>query len=209
MDQPVERTARVGVANGLAWTEFGGDVLTIEVSILPGKGELMLTGKLGEVMRESGQAALTYARGRAAKLGLDKWFYRDVDIHVHIPEGASPKDGPSAGITMCTALVSALTGVPTKPSVAMTGEITLRGSVIAIGGLNEKAVAARRAGIKTVLIPRDNAKDLSEIPEQVREALTFVLVDNMDQVLEHALDHARPQQRRRPTKGEEAQYASH
>ena len=125
-------------------------MLTIEVSILPGKGELQLTGKLGEVMRECGHAALCYARARAAKLGLDKWFYRDIDVHVHVPEGAIPKDGPSAGITIATALVSALTGVPTKPDVAMTGEITLRGTVLPIGGLNEKAVAARRAGIRTI-----------------------------------------------------------
>jgi ATP-dependent Lon protease len=191
LDAPVERRSRVGVANGLAWTEVGGDLLTIEVSILPGKGDLLLTGKLGEVMRESGQAALSYARARAAQFGLDKWFYRDVDIHVHIPEGASPKDGPSAGITMCVALVSALTGIPTKPDIAMTGEITLRGTVLAIGGLNEKAVAARRSGIKTMLIPKANQEDLSEVPEAVREHLEFVLVENMDEVLEHALD--RPQ----------------
>jgi ATP-dependent Lon protease len=202
LDSPVERNARIGVANGLAWTEVGGEVLTIEVSILPGKGELLLTGKLGEVMRESGQAAMTYTRSRAVQLGLDKWFYRDVDIHVHIPEGASPKDGPSAGITMCTAVVSALTGVPTKPEVAMTGEITLRGTVLPIGGLNEKAVAARRAGIKTVLIPRDNAKDLAEIPEKVREDLKFVLVENMDQVLENALDRPREKAAVRPDEGE-------
>ena len=207
-ESSVERASRIGVANGLAWTEFGGDVLTIEVSILPGKGELLLTGKLGEVMRESGQAALSYTRARAAKLGLDKWFYRDVDVHVHIPEGASPKDGPSAGITMCAALVSALTGVPTKSNVAMTGEITLRGTVLPIGGLNEKAVAARRAGIKEVLIPRDNAKDLSEIPEEVREDLKFILVENMDQVLEHALDRAHPETGPRPApKDDNAQYA--
>jgi ATP-dependent Lon protease len=188
LDTVIERRTRIGVATGLAWTEVGGDVLTIEVSILPGKGDLLLTGKLGDVMRESGQAALSYARSRAAQLGLDKWFYRDVDVHVHIPEGASPKDGPSAGITMCVALVSALTGVPTRADVAMTGEITLRGNVLAIGGLNEKAVAARRAGIKTVLLPRENEKDLSEVPEEVREDLNFVLIENMDQVLEHALD---------------------
>ena len=209
LEPPVERKSRVGVANGLAWTEVGGELLTIEVSILPGKGDLLLTGKLGEVMRESGQAALSYARSRAAQLGLDKWFYRDVDIHVHVPEGASPKDGPSAGITMCTALVSALTLVPTKPDVAMTGEITLRGTVLAVGGLNEKAVAARRAGIKTILIPRDNAKDVSEIPEEVREELSFVQVENMDQVLDHALERALRADRtkRRAGEGGTARYA--
>ncbi len=188
LDTVVERHSRIGVANGLAWTETGGDLLTIEVSILAGKGELQLTGKLGEVMRESGQAALSYARSCSEKLGLDKWFYRDIDIHVHVPEGAMPKDGPSAGITMATALVSALTNVPTRSDVAMTGEITLRGTVLPIGGLNEKAVAARRAGIKTILVPRANEKDLVEIPDDVRADLEFVLVDTMDQVLEHALD---------------------
>jgi ATP-dependent Lon protease len=188
LDTPVEKRSRVGVANGLAWTETGGDLLTIEVSILPGKGDLQLTGKLGDVMRESGQAALSYARARAQRLGLDKWFYRDIDVHVHVPEGASPKDGPSAGITMAVALVSALTGIPTRPEIAMTGEITLRGTVLPIGGLNEKAVAAQRAGIRTVLIPRANEKDLVELPDDVRESLQFVLVESMDQVLEHALE---------------------
>jgi len=208
LDSAVERKSRVGVANGLAWTEVGGELLTIEVSILPGKGDLMLTGKLGDVMRESGQAAMSYARSHSAQLGLDKWFYRDVDVHVHIPEGASPKDGPSAGITMCVALVSALTGVPTRSDVAMTGEITLRGTVMAIGGLNEKAVAARRAGIKTMLIPRDNAKDLSEIPEEVREDLKFIEVENMDQVLDLALERAAPSARaKRPAEGGTARYA--
>jgi ATP-dependent Lon protease len=187
-DQQVERRSRVGLANGLAWTEAGGDILTVEVSLLPGKGELQMTGKLGEVMRESGVAALSYARSRAESLGLDKWFYRDLDVHVHVPEGAIPKDGPSAGITIATALVSALTGIPTKPDVAMTGEITLRGSVLPIGGLNEKTVAARRAGITTVLIPIANEKDVAEIPEEVRGALTFIRVETMDQVLEHALE---------------------
>jgi ATP-dependent Lon protease len=211
LDAVVERTARVGVATGLAWTEVGGDVLTIEVSILPGKGELLLTGKLGDVMRESGQAALSFARSRAAKLGLDKWFYRDIDIHVHIPEGASPKDGPSAGITMCTALVSALTGVPTRADVAMTGEITLRGTVLGIGGLNEKTVAARRAGIRTLVIPRANEKDLVEIPEDVRQGMTFVPVETMDQVLEHALDRPASERPAPPPvatdDGESAHYA--
>ena len=187
LDSVIERTSRVGVANGLAWTETGGDVLTIEVTILPGKGELQLTGKLGEVMRESGQAALSYARSRAQQLGLDKWFYRDIDVHVHIPDGASPKDGPSAGITMAVALVSALTGIPTRPEVAMTGEITLRGTVLPIGGLIEKAVAARRVGLKTVVIPAANEKDLEEIPDDVRADLEFVRIENMDQVLGVAL----------------------
>jgi ATP-dependent Lon protease len=187
LDSVIERTSRVGVANGLAWTETGGDVLTIEVTILPGKGELQLTGKLGDVMRESGQAALSYARSRAQQLGLDKWFYRDIDVHVHIPEAANPKDGPSAGITMAVALVSALTGVPTRPEVAMTGEITLRGTVLPIGGLIEKAVAARRMGLKTIVIPAANAKDLEEIPEDVRADLEFVPIETMDEVLGLAL----------------------
>jgi ATP-dependent Lon protease len=212
LDTLVERRERIGVATGLAWTEVGGDVLTIEVSILPGKGELLLTGKLGDVMRESGQAALSYARARAVALGLDKWFYRDIDIHVHIPEGASPKDGPSAGITMCVALISALTGVPTRADVAMTGEITLRGSVLGIGGLNEKTVAARRAGIKTLLIPKANQKDLVEIPEEVRADLEFILVENMDQVLQHALEpppgaEVKPAPPAEAGEGEAARYA--
>ena len=188
----IERISRVGVANGLAWTETGGELLTIEASILPGKGDLMLTGKLGDVMRESGQAAMSYARARAAQLGLDRWFHRDIDVHVHVPEGAMPKDGPSAGITIATALVSALTGAPTRADVAMTGEITLRGTVLPIGGLNEKVVAARRAGIKTVLVPKANEKDFTEIPEEVRADLSFVFVETMDQVLEHALERATP-----------------
>ena len=210
IDSEVEKKSRIGVANGLAWTETGGDLLTIEVSILPGKGDLLLTGKLGDVMRESGQAALSYARSRAAQLGLDKWFYRDIDVHVHVPEGASPKDGPSAGITMAAALVSALTGVPTRPEVAMTGEITLRGTVLPIGGLNEKAVAARRAGIKTVLIPRANQKDLSEIPEDVREDLVFQPVESMDEVLQLALERpvqAPTAQGPQPDEGQATQYA--
>jgi len=188
LDSSVERISRIGVANGLAWTETGGELLTIEVSILPGKGELLLTGKLGDVMRESGQAAMSYARSRAAALGLDRWFHRDIDVHVHVPEGAIPKDGPSAGITIATALVSALTGQPTRADVAMTGEITLRGKVLPIGGLNEKAVAARRAGMRTVLVPRGNEKDISEIPEEVRADVKFVQVETMDEVLEQALE---------------------
>jgi ATP-dependent Lon protease len=162
--------------------------MTFEVSILPGKGELMLTGQLGDVMRESAQAAMSYIRSRASKLGLDKTFHREIDIHVHVPEGAIPKDGPSAGITMATAIVSALTGTPTRPDVAMTGEITLRGRVLPIGGLNEKTVAARRMGLSRIVLPEGNRKDLSELPEDVRSGLEFSFVENMDEVLDIALD---------------------
>jgi ATP-dependent Lon protease len=207
LDSSVERVSRVGVANGLAWTETGGELLTIEVSILPGKGELVLTGKLGDVMRESGQAAMSYARSRAAQLGLDRWFHREIDVHVHVPEGGTPKDGPSAGITMAVALVSALTGQPTRADVAMTGEITLRGSVLPIGGLNEKAVAARRAGIRTVLVPKGNAKDLSEIPEAVRADLEFVEVETMDEVLEHAFERPAAPEQPKPATEQPATYA--
>jgi ATP-dependent Lon protease len=188
IESPLERRYRVGIANGLAWTEAGGDVMTIEVTTVPGKGTLNLTGKLGEVMRESGVAAMTYARKNAEAWGLDKWFYQDIDIHIHVPEGAIPKDGPSAGITMAVALVSALTGVPTRPDVAMTGEITLRGTVLPIGGLTEKVVAAKRAGAKVIIIPKANAKDLVEIPIKVRRGLHFIEVEHMDEVLRHALD---------------------
>jgi ATP-dependent Lon protease len=188
IESPLERRHRVGIANGLAWTETGGDVMTIEVSTVPGKGQLHLTGKLGDVMRESGVAAMTYARKNAEKWGLDKWFYQDIDIHIHVPEGAIPKDGPSAGITMAAALVSALTSVPTKPDVALTGEITLRGIVLPIGGLTEKVVAAKRAGVNTVIIPKANAKDLTEIPAAVRRGMTFIPVEQMDEVLKHALE---------------------
>ncbi|HEY2924964.1 MAG TPA: endopeptidase La [Candidatus Eisenbacteria bacterium] len=187
LDSQIERRSRIGVATGLAWTEAGGDLLNIEVSILAGTGVLMLTGKLGETMRESGQAALSYARSRATSLGLDKNFYKGIDVHVHLPEGAIPKDGPSAGISIATALVSALTSVPTREDVAMTGEITLLGNVLPIGGLNEKVVAAKRAGVKTVIIPKLNEKDLQELPEHVREDLQFKLVETMDEVLEVAL----------------------
>jgi ATP-dependent Lon protease len=187
IDSVVEQKTRTGIATGLAWTEAGGDVLTVEVSVLPGRGELLLTGKLGEIMRESGQAALSYARSRAALLGLEKNFYKEVDVHVHVPEGAMPKDGPSAGITMVVALVSALTGVPTRKDVAMTGEITLRGNVLPVGGLNEKLVAARRAGITTVLIPKMNEREIKDIPAEVRNSLNIVAVETMDEVLKLAL----------------------
>jgi ATP-dependent Lon protease len=190
LESPLERRYRVGVANGLAWTEAGGDLMTIEVTMVPGKGNLNLTGKLGEVMRESGVAAMTYARKNAEDWGLDKWFYQELDTHIHVPEGAIPKDGPSAGITMATALVSALTGVPTRPEVAMTGEITLRGTVLPIGGLTEKVVAAKQAGAKIIIIPKGNGKDLTEIPANVKKGLTFVQVEHMDEVLRHALERS-------------------
>jgi ATP-dependent Lon protease len=177
----------VGIATGLAWTAVGGETLTIETTILPGSGKLTVTGKLGEVMRESSQAALSYVRSRWQELSLEKDFYQRLDIHIHIPEGATPKDGPSAGITMATALASALTGRAVDRALAMTGEITLRGRVLAIGGLKEKLLAAKRAGITRVLIPEENRKDLTEIPASVQRGLIIIPVSHMDQVLEAAL----------------------
>jgi ATP-dependent Lon protease len=177
----------VGVATGLAWTQVGGETLAVEASLMRGKGQLTLTGQLGEVMRESAQAALSYTRTRADKLSLEADFYEKLDIHLHVPAGATPKDGPSAGITMATALVSALTQIPVRRDVAMTGEITLRGKVLPIGGLKEKSIAAVRARIKKVLIPEANKKDLVDIPKYVKRKLKFVPVDNMDQVLHEAL----------------------
>ncbi|MFD2612544.1 endopeptidase La [Paenibacillus gansuensis] len=183
----VELEDQIGAVTGLAWTEVGGDTLVIEVTVLPGKGKLTLTGKLGDVMKESAQAAFSYTRSRAAQLDIDPEFHEKNDIHIHIPEGAIPKDGPSAGITMATALISALTNIPASKEVAMTGEITLRGRVLPIGGLKEKSLAAHRAGIKKILIPKDNEKDLRDIPESVRNEITFVPVAHMDEVLAHAL----------------------
>lgn len=181
----VEQGQAVGLITGLAWTETGGELLTIEVSVLHGKGQLTITGKLGDVMRESVQAAVTYVRSRSHLLGLDKEFYQNSDFHIHVPEGAIPKDGPSAGITIASAIVSALTGSPVSQSIAMTGEITLRGRVLAIGGLKEKLMAARRGGIKLVLIPEENRKDLEEIPKEVVAGLTVKCVSHMDEVLQH------------------------
>jgi len=180
----------VGSATGLAWTEAGGEILSVEVMLLRGKGNLILTGKLGDVMKESGEAAHSYARSRAEMLGLKPDFYRKFDVHIHLPEGAIPKDGPSAGITIATALISALTGRPVRHDVAMTGELTLRGRVLPVGGLNEKVIAAQRAGIRTVLLPGKNDKDVKELPPEARRGLTIKLVENMDQVLAHALTPA-------------------
>ena len=181
---------RVGVVNGLAWTSVGGELLEVEVNVVPGSGKVELTGNLGDVMKESAHAALSYIRSRAVQLGIDVDFYKNNDLHVHFPEGAVPKDGPSAGIAITTAMVSALTGTPVKPGIAMTGEVTLRGRVLAIGGLREKTMAAKRNGIKTVIIPAENEKDLEEIDQTVRAFLQFIVVDHVDQVLAHALPAA-------------------
>ena len=183
----IEEHDEIGSATGLAWTEYGGELLPTEVAIVPGKGKLTITGKLGDVMQESARAAVTYIRSRAEELGLDSDFYQKLDIHIHAPEGAIPKDGPSAGITMATAIASALTRVPVRKDVAMTGEITLRGRVLPIGGLKEKALAAHRGGIPTILIPKENEKDLKEIPAQVLKNIRVKLMETMDDVLVNAL----------------------
>jgi len=190
LEWEVESKDAVGSATGLAWTEVGGEILNVEVILLRGKGNLILTGKLGDVMKESGEAALSYTRSRAKSLGLKPDFYNEGDVHIHLPEGAIPKDGPSAGITIATALVSALTGRPVRHDVAMTGELTLRGRVLSVGGLNEKVIAAQRAGIRTVLLPQKNDKDVKELPTEVKRGLDIKLVENMDQVLEFALTPA-------------------
>ncbi|MBW7960123.1 endopeptidase La [Patescibacteria group bacterium] len=185
--QMIEEKDTIGISTGLAWTQAGGDILFIEVAVMPGKGGLTLTGHLGEVMKESCQAALSYIRARYKKIGLKEDFFNKIDIHVHVPEGAVPKDGPSAGLAIATAMISALTKTPTLRSVAMTGEITLRGRALEIGGVKEKVIAAHRAGIKTVILPKDNKKDLEDIPEYVLKGLDFKYVEHMDQVLSVAL----------------------
>jgi ATP-dependent Lon protease len=184
-----EERDQVGQVTGLAWTEVGGELLTIEATVVPGKGRLMHTGKLGEVMQESIQAATTVVRSRAKVLGIAEDFHQKLDIHVHVPEGATPKDGPSAGVGMCAALVSALTDIPVRSDVAMTGEITLRGEVLPIGGLKEKLLAAHRGGITTVVIPLENEKDLVEIPKNIKDKLDIVPVRWIDEVLEVSLQH--------------------
>jgi ATP-dependent Lon protease len=183
----IEETDQVGLVTGLAWTQVGGELLCVETLTMPGKGKVNVTGKLGDVMKESAQAAVSFVRSRAQKLGIDNNFYKELDLHIHIPEGAIPKDGPSAGITMCTSLVSALTHRPARREVAMTGEITLRGRVLPIGGLKEKLLAAHRGGIRKVVIPKENEKDLKDIPKVVLRQMEIVPVEHMDEVLGHAL----------------------
>jgi ATP-dependent Lon protease len=185
-----EEKNQVGQVTGLAWTQVGGELLTLECALTKGKGRVVKTGSLGDVMQESIQAALTVVRSRAIGLGIKDDFHEKYDLHVHVPEGATPKDGPSAGIGMCTALVSALTQIPVRADVAMTGEITLRGRVLPIGGLKEKLLAAHRGGIKTVIIPDENARDLKEIPENIKESLEILPVKWIDEVLDIALVYA-------------------
>jgi ATP-dependent Lon protease len=182
-----EEKNEIGIATGLAWTEVGGEILVTEATLMPGKGHLTLTGKLGDVMQESAQAAMSYVRTKADEFGIAKDFHRKADVHVHVPEGAIPKDGPSAGITLATALVSALTRVPVRKDVAMTGEITLRGKVLPIGGVKEKVLAAHRAGVKNIILPKDNEKDLADIPKNVLDTLNVYMVQTMDEVLKTAL----------------------
>ncbi len=191
-DTEAHERSEVGLVTGLAWTEVGGSILTTEVATVDGKGKLTLTGKLGDVMQESAQAAMSYVRSRAHRLGLPRDFYRNLDIHVHVPEGAIPKDGPSAGITMATAIASALSRIPVRRDIAMTGEITLRGKVLAIGGLKEKLLAAHRAGILEIILPADNEKDLAEVPENLRAAMKMHFVKTMDDVLAVALERPLP-----------------
>jgi ATP-dependent Lon protease len=192
-DTLANEKSEVGLVTGLAWTEVGGSILSTEVAIVDGKGKLTITGQLGDVMQESAHAAMSYVRSRAARLGVPKDFYRNVDIHIHVPEGAIPKDGPSAGITMATAISSALSKIPVRRDIAMTGEITLRGKVLPIGGLKEKLLAALRAGIKEAIIPKENEKDLPEVPENIRSQMKVHLVENMDQVLKVALEKPLPE----------------
>jgi len=191
-DTLANEKSEIGLVTGLAWTEVGGSILSTEVAIVDGKGKLTITGQLGDVMQESAHAAMSYVRSRAARLGIAKDFYRNVDIHIHVPEGAIPKDGPSAGITMATAISSALSKIPVRRDIAMTGEITLRGKVLPIGGLKEKLLAALRAGIKEAIIPKENEKDLADVPENIRGQMKVHFVENMDQVLKFALETPLP-----------------
>jgi len=187
-DQERDKQNEVGATTGLAWTEVGGSILTTEAAIMEGRGKLTTTGKLGDVMQESAQAAMSYLRSRSHIMGLPKDFYRHLDIHLHVPEGAIPKDGPSAGITIATSIISALTSIPVRADVAMTGEITVRGRVLPIGGLKEKLMAAHRYGIREAIMPADNEKDLPDIPEIVRKDMKLHFVKSMDEVLKIALE---------------------
>jgi ATP-dependent Lon protease len=189
-----EAADEVGVAAGLAWTPAGGDIIFVEATVVPGKGNLTLTGKLGDIMQESARAAVTYVRSLLTRPAMEKYtagipkdFYEHSDVHIHVPAGAIPKDGPSAGITMAVALVSALSTHPVSKEIGMTGEITLRGKVLPVGGIRDKVLAAHRAGLKKVILPRENEKDLEEIPQQVKEELQFILVDDIDEALKSAL----------------------
>jgi ATP-dependent Lon protease len=198
-EEVFERAENPGVAIGLAWTETGGDIMFFEATRVPGNKGFTLTGQLGDVMKESAHAALSYVRGHAESLGFDPEFFNKTDIHLHIPAGAIPKDGPSAGITMATSLASLLTERPVRPKLCMTGEITLRGKVLPVGGIKEKVLAAQRFGLKTVILPRRNEADLDDVPETVREKMKFILVDTVDEVMAAALT---------PAPGEEAQAAA-
>jgi len=183
----IETEDQIGIVTGLAWTQFGGELLTVESVVMPGKGDFNVTGKLGDVMKESAKAAISYVRSRSTQFNIDQNFYEKYDIHIHIPEGAIPKDGPSAGIAMCTSIISALTRLPVDHNVAMTGEITLRGRVLPIGGLKEKILAAHRGGIKKVLIPKENEKDLKDIPPSVAKQITIIPVEHMDEVVTQSI----------------------
>jgi ATP-dependent Lon protease len=185
--EEVLKKDQVGVATGLAWTPAGGDILFIEALLTAGKGTLLLTGQLGDVMKESAQAAFSWAKARAEDLGIDQEMFGRFDVHVHVPEGAIPKDGPSAGVTLATALVSALSGKPVKRSVAMTGEITLRGNVLPVGGIKEKVLAARRARVTTIVLPQQNRRDLEEVPKELLKEIEFIFVDSVRQVLKAAI----------------------
>jgi ATP-dependent Lon protease len=190
----IEEQNEIGLVNGMAWTEVGGDLLAIEATVVPGRGKFTVTGQLGDVMKESCSAAMSYVRSRGPLFALDKEFFQNIDVHIHLPEGATPKDGPSAGIGLCTAIVSAITKIPVKRTVAMTGEVSLRGKVWAIGGLKEKIMAAHRGGIKTIICPKENEKDLKDIPKEILKDLKVILVDHVDQVLVNALDIKNPRE---------------
>ena len=207
-DFSAEKKNEVGLTTGLAWTEVGGEVLSTEAMLMEGKGRLTLTGKLGDVMQESAQAAMSYIRSRSHAFGLPKDFYRHLDIHMHVPEGAIPKDGPSAGITICTSIVSALTHIPVRCDIAMTGEITLRGKVLPIGGVKEKLLAAHRLGLHTVILPKDNEKDLADIPMEIRSQMSIHFVESMDEVLQLALEHPLPSPVIPPVGGVDSKFGS-